>query len=244
MIFVPAIDLVNGEVVRLYQGDPDKKKVYFHSALEAVEYFVSCGIAYLHIVDLDGAIFGKPQKEVFECISKRLRSGACRFQWAGGIRDFEYLRYLLRNGASKAVLSTKAFSDKSFLERALHDFPGRIIVSLDFRDNAVWIYGWGKPASLGSADKVLGDFISMGCSDFIITDISSDGTLNGARLDFFKSILQKVNADFYLAGGISSLDDVIKIKEAGISNVRGIISGRAVYEGCIDISEVQRVLRG
>jgi len=242
-LFIPALDLVNAEVVRLYQGALENKKVYYKNIFDALDIFLKNNIQYLHIVDLDGAIVNKPQKDLVHTIAARLK-GVCAFQWAGGIRDHAYLEYVLSQGAAKVVVSTQAFLDKPFVKKALGLFPGRIVVSFDFRDNRLCVKGWKEEVPSKNIPQLFQEFIQDGCSDFIITDISSDGTLQGARLDFFASLMQGVPASFCIAGGIGSDHDLAAIHTAAIPHLKGVIVGKALYEGRVNIQTAQKILNG
>lgn len=242
-LFIPAMDLVQGEVVRLYQGKIEQKKVYFKKVTEALDLFLKHAVKYVHIVDLDGAIADKPQKEVFTSIVRHLK-GKYSFQWAGGIRTQEYLGYVLTNGAEKVVLSTQAFLDKAFVRKALKDFPGKIIISFDFRGKALCVKGWKEEIPEKDIPGIFKEFMGFGCREFVITDISSDGTLAGARLDFFKAVMKGIPASFYIAGGISSEDDLRSISKASLPSLKGVVVGKALYEGKINIETAQKLLDG
>lgn len=242
-LFIPAMDLVNAEVVRLYQGKLENKKVYYKDIYGALDIFLKNKIQYVHVVDLDGAIVNRPQKELISKIAAKLK-GVCAFQWAGGIRDHAYLEYVLTHGASKVVVSTQAFLDKPFVKKALELFPGKIVVSFDFRDNRLCVKGWKEEIPAKNIPQLFQEFIQYGCSDFIVTDISSDGTLQGARLDFFASLMRGIPVSFCIAGGISSEKDLAAIHTAAIPHLNGVVVGKALYEGHVNIQTAQKILDG
>ncbi len=243
ILFIPALDLVNGEVVRLYQGDADRKKVYTKDVNGVIELFVKNRISYLHIVDLDGAIHNAPQKALFDSIVKAVNK-RFSFQWAGGIRSQEYLEYLLTHGAEKIVLSTQAFLDKDFVATALKQFPGRIAISFDFKNGRLSVKGWQQEIPSVNIPALFRDFMAQGCNDFIITDISSDGTLKGARVEFFASVMKGIDASFYIAGGVASEEDLALIRDARLPSLKGVIVGKALYEGSLSLKRAQKVLDG
>jgi len=243
ILFIPALDLVHGEAVRLSQGAMSRKKVYFKDIGEPIELFAKNRIPYVHIVDLDGAVQDKPQRVLFDTLVAAVK-GRFSFQWAGGIRSEEYARYLLEHGAERIVVSTQAFLSAGFVAAVLKRFPGRVVISFDLKDNTLSVKGWTQEIPSSDIPSLFREFIAQGCSDFIITDISSDGTLHGARIEFFASIMHGIDASFYIAGGIASEKDLALIRDARLPSLEGVIVGKAFYEGRISLERAQKVLNG
>lgn len=243
ILFIPALDLVNGEAVRLRRGEMSRKKVYFKNIGEPIELFAKNKVRYVHIVDLDGAIQDKPQRALFDTIAAAVK-GRFSFQWAGGIRSQEYAAYLLTHGAEKIVVSTQAFLSAGFAADVLKRFPGRVVISFDLKDGKLGVKGWTQQIPSPDIPPLFREFIAQGCRDFIITDISSDGTMHGARIDFFASIMKGIDASFYIAGGIASEKDLALIRDAQLPSLQGVIVGKAFYEGRISLERAQKVLNG
>ncbi len=238
--FIPAIDLRKGKVVRLWQGKPEDEFLYSSSPLEVIKGFESLGIELVHIVDLDGAIENTPQRLLLNKISKEITIG---FQWAGGVRSLDYLKEILESGAKRVIISTKALEDRDFLRQALNIWGAQHIgVSIDVKEGSVFLKGW-KERITASARQVAQFLIEEGCKNIVITDIKKDGTLEGVDTLFFKQTLENLEADFYLAGGISSYKDLVSVKEMGLGNVKGVIVGRAIYEKKIDPLKALKILR-
>jgi len=234
MLIIPAIDIIGGKVVRLERGDFNKETVYSDDPMKIAKNWEEKGAEFLHIVDLDGAREGKIKNvAVITNIMKNIKMPC---EVGGGIRDRADVDYFLKNGAARVVLGTKAFEDPDYLRKLIDNFNERIVVSCDFSGNAVVKKGWQEKTTLEPIDAVK-QMRTMGVKTIVVTDINVDGTLTGPNMERLKEILGTVNISVIASGGISSLEDIRKLKEINSENLAGVIIGKALYEGRIDLKE-------
>lgn len=234
MLIIPAIDLQDGCVVRFVQGKLNKK-IYSRDPLKAAKHWVKQGAKLIHVVDLDGAFTGQ-QKNLK--IVKEIAAGvSVPIEFGGGVRKIEIIRDLLQAGIRRVVLGTKAVEDEVFLRKAFTEFKEQIIVSIDAKDEDLLIKGWK------SADKAKGLFAfaetlkKIGFKELIYTDTLKDGTLSGPNIKRTKELLKKTGLKVIASGGMSSLDDVVKLRKLEKDGLTGVIIGKAIYEGKFTLSE-------
>ncbi len=239
MILIPAIDLLGGKVVRLFQGDFSKEKVYGTDPLYYAQYFISQGAQRLHIVDLEGAKLGRPVHQ--ELILSLVKKISVPVQVGGGIRTEEDISTYLKGGVSQVILGTKVIKDISFLERITKAFAQRIIVSVDVKGEKVALSGWTEVSSLNYLDFIKG-LNQFPLFAIILTLIERDGTQAGVEDERLPKALEVSSHSLILAGGVSSLEDLIKLKPYAPKGLFGVISGRAIYEGSLDLKEALSVL--
>jgi len=239
MVIYPAIDIREGRVVRLVQGDFKREKVYSEDPLEVAFFWKEKGAEALHIVDLDGAFFGKPQNlDVIQMICDRVK---LPIQMGGGIRNFEILENVMDIGVHRAVLGTSAILDELFLRKALLRFGERILVGLDVKGGRIAISGWQRITDY-KLDELLVKMGNLGLNEAIITDIERDGMMGGLNISFFEALLKNIqNIKIIVSGGISSMKDIMSLSRLPIS---GVIIGKALYEGKIDLAGMIRLLKG
>lgn len=231
MLILPAIDIIGGECVRLTQGNYEKKQTYSKNPAEIAKKFEQAGSTFLHIVDLDGAKSGSPQN--LAQIQNILENSDLSVQVGGGIRNFEAAKSLLNSGVDRIILGTSAVNDKLLLKKLLKQYGNRkIVVSVDAKDGKVLTEGWLRDSS-----KTLSEFLEelkqFGVKTIIFTDVKSDGMLKGPNWSNIKQVIAS-DLNVIVAGGISSMSDLQKLKEIG---AYGAIIGKAIYEGMIDLSE-------
>lgn len=233
MLVIPAIDIRGGRVVRLAQGSADKETVYPYSPLETAEKWASLGASIIHIVDLDGAMSGRLKNlTIVETIAKRVKP---RIELGGGIRDEAAIMLVLDSGIDKAVIGTRALDEK-FLKVIARRFKDRVAVAVDARDDMVHIKGWASKTKMAVIDLV--DIIERsGITTINYTDISKDGMLEGPNIDSIKAVLKTTGLDVIAAGGVSSIEDVRNLKALEKEGLKGMIIGKALYEGKIDLTE-------
>jgi phosphoribosylformimino-5-aminoimidazole carboxamide ribotide isomerase len=239
MILIPAIDLKGGKVVRLFQGDFSKEKVYGDDALTYAKHFEKVGAKRLHIVDLDGAKDGRPvHKDLILSLVKEI---SIPVQVGGGIRTEEDVSSYLKGGVSQVILGTKAVEDLSFLERICDRFPQRVIVSVDVKGEFVAISGWLEVSSVRYLDfiKRLND---LSLFAIILTLIERDGTQAGIDLERLTKALEVSRHPLILAGGVATIEDLKLLKPLSQKGLFGAISGRAIYEGTLDLEAALRYL--
>ncbi len=232
MLIIPAIDILDKKVARLYQGKEEKPFFYSTTPVQMVEKFKSLGIKLVHIVDLDGALKNTPQFSVLEEIAQNTD---IEFFWAGGLRTRERILKVLDLGAKKVVVSSLIKDLKKFTE-IICGIEEKVIVSLDVKGNEVYIKGWKKPLEVSFKDLVL-ELKRLKIKEFIMTDIERDGTLKGLDIEKAKRLLKNFQGDFYIAGGISRKEDILALKKE-LKDLKGVIIGRAIYEQKIDLKEL------
>ncbi len=229
MIIIPAVDMINGAPVRLYQGDYEKKEIVADSVLDTVRSFESSGAEYVHMVDLDGARSGR--KENAELIIAAAGMLKIPVEAGGGIRTFEDIRHYIENGVARVILGTAAVNDEELLKKALERYGERIAVGMDCRDGYVSTAGWLRDSSLTYLDFA-GKMEKLGVRTLIFTDISRDGTLSGPNFEMLNRLKLHCGCDIIASGGIHSLEDISRLAEM---DLYGTIIGKALYSGDIDL---------
>lgn len=234
-IIIPAIDLIDGKCVRLTQGDYARKKEYSKDPLEMAKEYEDCGIRRLHIVDLDGAKAKRPCN--LAVLEKIAGATSLDIEWGGGIKDSSALRSALGAGAGRIICGSIAVDDRWEFTSWLSAFgPSRIILGADVREGKVATHGWLKDSGL-SLEELMGWYVPEGLSQMICTDISKDGMLQGPDFEFYTALMQSwPSVDVTLSGGISCMEDIVKADESGLHSV---IVGKAIYEGRINLKEIE-----
>jgi phosphoribosylformimino-5-aminoimidazole carboxamide ribotide isomerase len=241
MILYPAVDILDGQAVRLTKGDFDEKTVYRDSPLEAARSWVQEGARFLHVVDLDGARTGTPQNlEHVEAITSEL---SVPVQLGGGLRSLPAVRDALRAGVERVILGTAAFTDIDFLDDVLGAFRERVIVSVDTRGGNVSTSGWQTTTQM-PAESVIERLQNRGVRSFVYTNVDRDGMLEGPDLDDVRRVAGVVRGRFLYSGGIGSLADLEALTALRQVNLGGVIVGKALYEGRFTVREAQRALGG
>ena len=234
MKIIPAIDLMEGQVVRLYKGDPKQKTIYSRNPLDIAKKWEKAGADMIHLVDLDATL---GQGSNLDLIEKLVPKVSIPVQVAGGLRDESTIFNVLKF-ASRIVLGTIAFKEKEVLQKILGKFSKeRIVISVDHVDGNIMVEGWQKAAGKNLIEGI-NDFVEMGFSEFLLTNVSKDGTLQGPDLEFLEKACENKNINVISSGGISSLGDIIKVKE---KNAYGVILGKALYENFISIEEAKKI---
>ena len=237
MILFPAIDIKGGKAVRLYQGRFDKCEE-MGIPLEIAKKFEKTGAEFIHLVDLDGAKEGKRvNSDIIKAIAKTVNIPV---QLGGGIRTLEDLEAIFDLGVSRAIIGTAAYKDKEFLIKAVEKYGEKIAVGVDAKDNKVALEGWLESTNMDYIEFSR-QLEKIGVKTVIYTDISKDGTLEGANIEGLKALSDAVNMDIVASGGVKDLEDLLKIKEL---NLYGAISGKAIYSGSLDLKEALDALKG
>lgn len=240
MILYPAIDLKGGRVVRLQQGRADAETVYATDALVPASDFKVAGAEWVHVVDLDGAFTGK--QENAEAVERILESGL-KVELGGGIRSLEVIKRWLNLGVQRVVIGTKAVTDPNFLHECLHNFPGdSIAVGIDAMDGKVAVKGWIEKVDLAAIEFAY-TVQETGISTIIYTDISRDGMMTGPNFEAQIEMLQELEIDVIASGGVSAIEDIRKFKEisARYANLNGVITGKAIYDGNLNLKDAIRI---
>lgn len=235
MIFIPAIDLRNGCVVRLTEGDYDKQDSYSVTPVDMVREFESAGVKRIHIVDLDAARSGKPTQH--ELVKEIAALTDVPVELGGGIRSLSIIENCLSNGVSKVILGTKACLDRHFLKECLDNFRDRIIVGIDAKKGMVATDGWTRVTDVSAVDmaKAVSD---SGGTECIFTDIARDGMMKGPNAEATYDLCKKVpHLKVIHSGGISCLEDVRSLINLELPNLFGVISGKAIYENRLNLRD-------
>jgi phosphoribosylformimino-5-aminoimidazole carboxamide ribotide isomerase len=240
VILFPAIDLKDGECVRLIHGDMAQATVFNTDPAAQARAFEAQGFEYLHVVDLDGAFAGKPMNA--RAVEGILRDVNMPVQLGGGIRDMRTIDGWLGKGVARVIIGTAAVKDPELVREAARLNPGRIAVGIDARDGLVAVEGWARTAQLSAAE--LGKrFEDAGVGAIIYTDISRDGVLKGLNIEATLALADAVSIPVIASGGLASLDDVKRILEPDCARLAGAITGRALYDGRLDPAEALALIK-
>ena len=239
MIIFPAIDIKGGKCVRLFKGDFNKITQYKKSPFDQATEFFNLGFKNIHLVDLDGALEGNLiNKEIIKKISE---IDKIKIQVGGGIRSLEHIEKLINFGVDKIIIGTAAVENIEFLKIACNKYNKKIAISLDVREGYIALSGWKKQTKILATDFIK-NIENMDISRIIYTDINRDGTKSGPNLYETLNFSNLTKIPVVVSGGISSIDDVINIKNKKLKNIEGIIIGKAIYDGSIDIKELSKII--
>lgn len=237
MILYPAIDLKDGKCVRLLHGEMDKATVFGDDPAAQAAKFEAAGCEWLHLVDLNGAFAGRPvNAAAVEAILARIRVPA---QLGGGIRDMTTIETWLGKGLARVILGTVAVENPALVREAARAFPGKVAVGIDARDGRVATRGWAEETSV-MATELAKSFEDAGVAALIYTDINRDGAMTGPNVEATAALARAVSIPVIASGGVSSLADLVALRDTGI--IAGAISGRALYDGAIDLAEALAAL--
>ena len=234
MKVIPAIDLMNGQVVRLFKGDPKQKTVYSNDPIKIAKKWEANGADMLHIVDLD-ATLGIGSN--LEMIKKILKEITIPVEVAGGLRDESLILDVIKI-SNRIVIGTLAFKNKELLKKLLSSLGSeKIVISVDHMDGEIVIHGWQDKTGIKLIDSIK-EFLEMGFTEFLLTNVSKDGTMEGPDLEYLEQACNLDNTNIIASGGISNVNDVKDVKE---KNAFGVILGKALYENKITIEETKKI---
>jgi phosphoribosylformimino-5-aminoimidazole carboxamide ribotide isomerase len=234
MIIIPAIDLKEGKCVRLEQGLMDKATVYSDDPATTARHWESLGAELLHVVDLDGAFAGLPKNQ--DAIKAIRAAIKIPIEVGGGIRDLETIRTLVTIGIDRIILGTAAVENPDFVREACAAFPGRIIVGIDAKDGMVAIKGWAEVTAV-TAVELAKQMQEHGVIAIIYTDIRRDGMLTGPNLEATKALAEALHIPVIASGGVHTMKDIENLLTVRHSGVSGVITGKAIYSGSLDLKE-------
>ena len=237
MIIFPAIDIKDGKCVRLIRGDFNQMTSYEKSPFDQAKIYFENGFSNIHIVDLDGALRGKSSNS--NVVKEILKSFKLKIQIGGGIRTIDEVDSWVKSGVDKVIIGTAAVENKNFLKIACEKFKNKIAVSLDVKDGLIFLSGWKKQTNILAVD-FLKEIKNFGISRIIYTDINKDGTKKGPNIQDTIELSSKAKIPFIISGGISSIEDIKKIKSLNNSNIEGVIVGKSIYDGDIKINELAK----
>lgn len=239
MILFPAIDLKNGQCVRLRQGDMEQATVFNDDPAAQAAAFERQGFRWLHVVDLDGAFAGRPRNG--EAVDAILRAVRFPVQLGGGVRDMATLEAWLAKGVARVIIGTAAVRDPAFVRAAARAHPGRVVVGIDARDGMVAVEGWAETSTLSATD--LGRrFEDAGVAAIVYTDIARDGMLQGVNWEGTLALADALAIPVIASGGLASMDDVERLTRPDAAKLAGAITGRALYDGRIDVARALAML--
>ena len=239
MKIFPAIDIKDKKCVRLVKGDFDKKTEYEMSPVEQAGKFKQYGFKNLHIVDLDGALTGETVN--LDIIQKIVTQFDLKVEIGGGVRNFESIKKYTDVGVEKVILGSAAIKDKNFLKEACEKFPNKIALGLDAKDGKLSVSGWKENSNKLTLDY-LNEVNDFGATRLIYTDINRDGMKQSPNFEETAKVADTSNCPVIISGGVSSIDDIKKAKELNNNNIEGIIVGKAIYDGDIELDELVKEL--
>ncbi|MBF0093474.1 MAG: 1-(5-phosphoribosyl)-5-[(5-phosphoribosylamino)methylideneamino]imidazole-4-carboxamide isomerase [Alphaproteobacteria bacterium] len=241
MILFPAIDLKDGSCVRLLRGAMEQATVFNASPADQARRFQAAGCEWIHVVDLNGAFAGRPVNA--DAVTAILGAVAIPVQLGGGIRDLATIDMWLGKGVRRVILGTVALRDPALVKDACRRYPGRVAVGIDAREGFVAVEGWAETSRITALDLAL-RFEDAGVAAIIHTDIDRDGAMAGPNVAATAALAERLTTPLIVSGGVSSLDDLRAIREAAVPGIAGVISGRALYDGRIDLAQGLAVLKG
>jgi phosphoribosylformimino-5-aminoimidazole carboxamide ribotide isomerase len=239
LILFPAIDLKEGNAVRLEQGDMARATVFNRDPAAQARAFERQGFEYLHIVDLDGAFAGKPVNA--EAVDRILTTVKMPVQLGGGIRNTATVEAWLEKGVKRVIIGTAAVRDPPFVKQAARDYPGQVAVGLDARDGKVAVEGWAESSELSALD-IAKRFEDAGVAAIVYTDIARDGLLKGLNLDATIALANAISIPVVASGGLASIEDVKAMLQPRARKLEGAIAGRALYDGRLDAAEALKLI--
>jgi phosphoribosylformimino-5-aminoimidazole carboxamide ribotide isomerase len=240
VILFPAIDLKNGQCVRLEQGDMTRATVFNLDPAAQARSFAAQGFEYLHVVDLDGAFAGQPMNAT--AVEAMLGAVTMPVQLGGGIRDLRTVEAWLAKGVGRVIIGTAAVRDPDLVKSAARTFPGRVAVGLDARDGKVAVQGWAETSEV-TALEIARRFEDAGVAAIIFTDIARDGLLKGLNLDATLALADRITIPVIASGGLASIEDVKAMLTPRARKLAGAIAGRALYDGRLDPSAALALIR-
>ena len=238
MILFPAIDIKNGFCVRLVQGKMEKATIFNEDPIDQAKIFENKGCKWIHIVDLDGAIEGKPINK--EIIKKIISSVNLKIQLGGGIRNMETIDQWINIGVERIVLGSLIVNDPELVKNAINKYPKKIVLGIDLIENNLAIEGWVKETKC-TAEEVAENFNNLDIASIVCTNIKKDGAMKGIDLDFILKNAKIFKKPIIASGGVTDFEDIKILKNNEKKGIEGVICGRAIYEGKIDPIEVNKI---
>ena len=237
MNIFPAIDLINGQVVRLLKGDYGRVTVYGNDPVAVAKDFEKCGAEYIHIVDLDAAKDGKVHN--FDIIKAICDETNLKVEIGGGVRSEDVIKQYIDAGVYRVILGTIAIKNPDFTKEMIEKYKEKIAIGVDISEGMVAIHGWTEVSAI-SCDELFADLEKAGADCVICTDISKDGAMQGTNLELYRDLSKKYSINIVASGGVSSINDIHALKEM---NLYGAILGKALYTGAVDLKEAIEVAK-
>lgn len=241
MILFPAIDLKNGQCVRLRHGDMSQATIFNDNPANQAMQFERQGFSWLHLVDLDGAFAGRPVNA--DAVDDIIKSVGIPVQLGGGIRTMKQIDIWLQKGVRRVILGTAALRDPDLVRHACRRYPGHVAVGIDAKNGFVAVQGWAETSNMTAIDLAI-RFADSGVAAIIFTDIDRDGVLEGLNIDSTLAVARAVDIPVIASGGLASMKDIERLVEPDCQILAGAVSGRALYDGRIDIERALRLFQG
>ena len=241
MNLYPAIDLKDGACVRLLRGEMDKATVFNADPGDQARRFIAAGCRWIHVVDLNGAFAGEPVNGAAVDAILSAAEGKVHIQLGGGIRHLQTVSYWLDKGVRRVILGTAALKNPDLVKRACAAWPGRVAIGIDARNGRVAVEGWAETSDI-TAPELAEKFEDCGVAAIIFTDIDRDGAMQGPNIDSTEALAKALSIPVIASGGVSSLDDLLALRARAESGIEGAISGRALYDGRLDLAEALTAL--
>ncbi|HWI27401.1 MAG TPA: 1-(5-phosphoribosyl)-5-[(5-phosphoribosylamino)methylideneamino]imidazole-4-carboxamide isomerase [Stellaceae bacterium] len=241
MILYPAVDLKGGQCVRLLRGEMSQATVFSDDPAGQARRFVAAGCRFLHVVDLDGAFAGKPMNRA--AVEAIVAVAGVPVQLGGGIRDRATVEAWLERGVRRVILGTAALTDPAMVKAACRAHPGGIVIGIDARGGRVAVEGWAKESERQALDLAL-EFEDAGAAAIVYTDIERDGALAGVNVEATAALAQRLTTEVIASGGVASLEDLRALKAHERDGIAGVICGRALYDGRLDLAAALAVVAG
>jgi len=235
MRVIPAVDIMDGNVVRLVKGNPADKVIYGNNPVETAKKWEKAGADMLHVVDLDATL--RTGRNNTEIVSRIIEAVGIPVQVAGGIRSIPDVKEMFRKNAAKVVLGTMAYKNPDSVRQLAKKNQNKIVVSLDQNNGMVMVDGWRETTGSGVIDSII-FFMNLGIKEFLLTSVDRDGMLNGPDIPTLSSAVSFTSANIIASGGISSIEDAIKVRSIGCS---AVILGKALYEGKLSVERVKAI---
>ncbi len=239
MILYPAIDLKDGNCVRLLRGQMDQATTFANKPQTQAKLFETQGFKWLHVVDLNGAFEGKSMNA--SAVNAILESVSIPVQLGGGIRSMAHIEHWLDAGISRVIIGTQALRDPQFVKDACKAFPGKVAVGIDAKGGMVAVEGWAEVSDMRAVDLAL-KFEDAGVCAIIYTDINRDGAMQGANIEETAALATRISTPVILSGGVSSMQDLQNLKPYAAQGIAGAIIGRAMYDGAIDAEKALKLV--
>ncbi|MAS86959.1 MAG: 1-(5-phosphoribosyl)-5-[(5-phosphoribosylamino)methylideneamino]imidazole-4-carboxamide isomerase [Micavibrio sp.] len=236
MIIFPAIDMKDGQCVRLYKGDMDQATIFNDDPAAQAASFEKDGFSWIHLVDLNGAFAGKPVNA--DAVNAIIKAVSVPLQLGGGIRDMQTIEYWLDAGISRVILGTVATTNPQLVKDACKAYPGQVVVGIDAKEGMVAVEGWADVSTL-KVTELAKQFEDAGVTAIIYTDIGRDGTLTGPDIEGTRQLARAVNIDIIASGGVSSIEDIEAISGLQEDGVIGVVVGRAIYDKKVTAAQLR-----
>lgn len=231
---IPAIDIKEGKAVRLYKGEFSSVKVYSENPIDMAKMFEDAGFRYIHLVDLDGAYEGVPKN--IRIVENILKLTNLKVEFGGGLRSYKAVKSMFEVGVDRVIIGSLAYENKEEFIKIVEDFSNKVVLGIDAKDGKLAIRGWVEKADITPLDFAR-EFDNLSIWGYLYTDVNRDGTLEGPNIEGTKFLAENLSKPVIASGGVSSLEDVVKLYQIREIGIAGVVVGKAIYEGKIDINK-------